>query len=55
MTCEFITPLTYDIVEARYNRNFEEFLKMNNFDDICSNIKDDFIIWLDELQEIGLV
>ena len=51
ITCEFISPLAFDIREAHFNRPFEELLTMNNFDDIYSNIQEDFIAWLDDYQE----
>ena len=54
ITCEFTTPLAFDNIEAHSNRPFEELLTLNNFDDIYSNIEDDFIAWLDEFQERGL-
>ena len=50
ITCEFISPLDFNIREAHFNRPFEELLTMNNFDDIYSNIQEDFIAWLDDYQ-----
>ena len=53
ITCEFKTPIAFDIQERHFNRPFEELLTMNNFDDIYSNIQEDFIAWIDEYQEKG--
>ena len=53
ITCEFTSPLAFDIQERHFNRPFEELLTMNNFDDIYSNIQEDFIAWIDEYQEKG--
>ena len=49
--CEFTMPLPFDIVEGHFNRQFEELVTMNNFDDIYSNIEDEFMTWLDGYQE----
>ena len=53
ITCEFTTPLSFDIIEAHCNRTYEELLTIKNFDDVYSNIENDFIAWLDEFQERG--
>ena len=53
ITCEFTTPLAFDIVEGHFNRQFEEIVTMNNFDDIYSNIEDEFTTWLDGYQDRG--
>ena len=55
ITCEFTTPLAFDNIEAHFNRPFEELLTMNNFDDIYSNIQENFIAWVDEFKEKGLL
>ena len=51
ITCKFTSSINSDIREAHFNRPFEELLTMNNFDDIYSNIQEDFIAWLDDYQE----
>ena len=53
ITCEFKSPLAFDIRETHFNRPFEELLTMNNFDDIYSNIQEDFIAWLDGYEGRG--
>ena len=53
ITCEFTTPLAFDIIEAHYNHPFQVLLTMNSFDDIYSSIEENFIAWLDEFQERG--
>ena len=50
ITCEFTSPLAFDIQERHFNRPFEELLTMNNFDDIYSNIQEDFIAWIDDYE-----
>ena len=47
ITYEFTTTLAFDTIETHFKRPFEELLT-NNFDDIYSNIEDDFVAWLDE-------
>ena len=53
ITCEFTSPLAFDIQERHFKRPFEELLTMNNFDDIYSNIQEDFIAWIDDYEGRG--
>ena len=53
ITCEFTMPLPFDIVEGHFNRQFEELVTMNNFDDIYLNIEDEVMTGLDGYQQRG--
>lgn len=53
LTCEFTTPLATDIVEAHFNRPFEDILTMNNFPVAMKSAEEEFRAWLDRFQERG--
>ena len=53
ISCEFQTPLPFDIIEAHYNMKYEDLLSLNMFDTIYKEIPEKFTTWLNFHNQIA--
>ena len=53
LTCEFTTPMAFDIIEAHYSHPIQVIQTQNNLTVFYDNLLDKFNAWIDAFQERG--
>ena len=53
LTCEFTTPMVFDIIEAHYSHPIQVIQTQNNLTVFYDNLLDKFNAWIDAFQERG--